>query len=343
MPGCTLDQQAVAALLKEESIRSLDLRRTNVPVGALVNASFFEDLEFLTLEGCELTEHFLESLAKCRNIKDLWLSSTNLTDSSMRYLKPLRSLTTLVFHSTDVSDKSIPILIGLKKLRHVGTRGTRISLKGEFRLSIELPTCWIEGPHVVLSGTAGRNYEFSSAGGGVTDFIRMATAQKLLLVDVSGLQLDANAVTALNAEESIIWLYIGRTNLDTEGLVSASFFENLELLDVEGLTVSKEVLDALSRCKRLIQLRLKSTNIDDALVPHLAQLARQTRLNYLELDHTRISDQSVELLGKMVHLRVLSIRYTRISDKGLSLLRKKLPDCHVSDIVWPSRAGHSVE
>jgi len=62
----------------------------------------------------------------------------------------------------------------------------------------------------------------------------------------------------------------------------------------------------------------------------LAQLKNLSRLQYLDLSHSRISDRAVDELTPMRSLARLDVRGTRISSEGLDRLRRALPECQIS-------------
>ena len=57
----------------------------------------------------------------------------------------------------------------------------------------------------------------------------------------------------------------------------------------------------------------------------LAHLRRLTKLNYLLLDHTRVSDAGLEHLKSLTGLRNLNLSDTRVTGAGVARLQKALP------------------
>jgi hypothetical protein len=99
----------------------------------------------------------------------------------------------------------------------------------------------------------------------------------------------------------------------------------VERLNLRNLLVGDEFLRRLPALSKLSFLHLLGSRITDAGVEHLG---RFPALRTLEVDETRISDQALPAL-KRLPLDELDVGETRITVEGVQELKQALPKCQV--------------
>jgi hypothetical protein len=85
-------------------------------------------------------------------------------------------------------------------------------------------------------------------------------------------------------------------------------------------------MDAIGSLTNLEWLDLDHTRITDA---GLAKLAGLTKLTELGLDSVELTDKGVVSLAGIGSLRELDLYHTLVTDKGFELLQKALPACRI--------------
>jgi hypothetical protein len=94
-----------------------------------------------------------------------------------------------------------------------------------------------------------------------------------------------------------------------------------QLSDLVLLTSFAFDLKVLAKCPKIVSLTVRSTQ-SDITDAHLESLDWVPELIYLDLSHSRISDDSVTQIGKLGQLRTLNVFNTYISELGIAKLRR---------------------
>lgn len=102
------------------------------------------------------------------------------------------------------------------------------------------------------------------------------------------------------------------------GLRHLAALSKLELLELSG-PIEDPSMKGLGGLVGLRTLRLAHPQIDDRIAPQLAKL---TRLQWLDLGDTKITDDGLSGLSGLTELRTLHLHHTRITNRGLAQLAK---------------------
>ncbi len=111
-----------------------------------------------------------------------------------------------------------------------------------------------------------------------------------------------------------------------EKLARLDALHGLRSLTVTNASVSQTAFRYLAGLSRLEWLDLHDTPLTDAGVCHLSAYAHLERLN---LQNTRITDASLPHLARFSRLKWLSIRGTGVSAAGLAFLKAHLRDAEI--------------
>lgn len=122
------------------------------------------------------------------------------------------------------------------------------------------------------------------------------------------------------------------TQLSTAGMRAVGRHNKLWYLELSDTPVSDEGLLHLSGLSELRHLGLSRTNISEVGIKHLVQLTRPWRLQVLQLNGCKISDEGAKLLPQLLGSDsvplTIGLASTPISDAGLEWL---------SDTSWRTR------
>jgi hypothetical protein len=128
-----------------------------------------------------------------------------------------------------------------------------------------------------------------------------------------------------------------KKDIQDSDLAALLDLENVSYLDLTGTTVGDEAMAYLPRIKGLQVVMLKDTQVTDAGMSHLEQvtelvqlicnqsigdeglalLTTADKLNFLDLENSRVTDDGLAYLVAMKSLQRLNLDETGITDKGL--------------------------
>lgn len=115
--------------------------------------------------------------------------------------------------------------------------------------------------------------------------------------------------------ENLRWLDLDLAHVTNAGLRQIGHLTNLERLDMSDTLVSD--ISALRKCSKLIWLGLGSTRITDRDLEHIKHFPNLETLN---IGGTNITDAGLARLKHLKKLRQLNLVDTKITDKGLGYL-----------------------
>jgi hypothetical protein len=107
----------------------------------------------------------------------------------------------------------------------------------------------------------------------------------------------------------------------------SAFAPQIFWLDLSKKEITDSVMDFLGGLGELSVLHLERSTLDDAKLADLVDLF--PRLEYLNLHSTKVSDQSVELLGRFKKLRKLYLWNTQFTQTGVDAVKQALPKAKV--------------
>ena len=126
-PG--IDDAALAALVKQESLQVLDLHdAVNISGDGFLHLSRLRHLHTLRFHRAKIADDSIQHLTKCANLKHLELSAVrSLTDSGFEHLKELQTLEELYVPRTRFSDAGLAAVLQLKNLKKLDITETQVS------------------------------------------------------------------------------------------------------------------------------------------------------------------------------------------------------------------------
>lgn len=320
---------AVAAIARLNSLRSLALRESGISGDSLAHLASLHSLEFLDVSTNELQDEFLEPLRNLEELKTLVISRCNLTNAAGEHLQhlgsletldishnaitnefcddlnPLESLEHLKIGGTDLHDRIVAILSKLTSLQSIDLTGTFIGRQAVDELQRQLPTCVIKwDPSAVrqIDRRVARNV--LDCGGQVSILDRGALVV-LSEGDLPGQEFQLTRIMLdeeCDLDDLAIYLWPGLTRLD--------------VIDAAGSRIQDQDLRWIGESAGLIRLSLNSTDISDA---GLTSLRNLSRLKELDVRGTDIDGTGLKELAACP-LKRLSIGEHRSSAQDWSTL-----------------------
>lgn len=282
-PACVAALEAVAKNLRVEGgyVVDVDLRTTDVGDEILEHLLGLPRLRALRLAETKITSEGLKTVGQIKTLKALDLRMCEIDGDSLSHLTGLSELVELRFSGkeriTDIEDPGMAHIAKLIKLR-----------------SLSLDGLWVSED-------------------GIKTLAPLKDLQQLQL----GKTLVGNEVIpVLENFPKLKSLRLSKNGqLDATGLAQLSAIKNLEELDLSECTAFfDDALESVGKLTKLKKLNLWRAQIGDAGIAALAPL---TNLESLNVDNTRLTDESMPTFSGMTKLTFLHLGSTGITDAGL--------------------------
>ncbi len=221
------------------------LEGTNVTDADLYQLNGLPLLRVLNLKGTKVTDAGLEHLKELRQLRVLTLDSTKVTNAGLECVEGLTELRNLSLDETDVTDAGLKHLRRLTQLEVLSLGEIRITDQGVKNLQAALPRCSIcYGPRkVYASGTDATDCELA-------DLERVRDVQML---DLSDSKVTDAGIEHLKGLVELEWLDLRNTKVTDAALKNLKGLPQLKLLRLAGTNVTTEgvakLQQALPNCK----------------------------------------------------------------------------------------------
>ncbi|MGI9470700.1 MAG: leucine-rich repeat domain-containing protein [Rubripirellula sp.] len=130
---CT--DEAMRQVGKLRRLEYLDVDGTNITNLGVAHLSDLTNLQTLDLQRTAISDPAIKSLSKMTKLSELRLNETQVDGSGLIHLQKLPKLETLTMDGTRLTDQQIPILVKLTRLRSLSIDATRVSPVGTAALS----------------------------------------------------------------------------------------------------------------------------------------------------------------------------------------------------------------
>ena len=312
-------------------------------------------LEDLVLDESNVTDNDLKRLAQLTQLKRLSLVRTAVTNDGLAHLAHLPRLGTLILNSSyHVTDEGLDTLARFESLEELSLLDTTVTLPALIALSSQHDTLQINSPHGVLG-----NRKLALSGTEITDagLLRLHNAQGLQglelprritdrgfrhlhqLADLKYLVAAGTAITdqglkeLLNHTDALSELDLsGCSRLTDNGLAVLATLPNLTQLKLDQTAAGPQLLQDLANNSQLELVSLDGCRaVNDRAIEKLLGSHVHTRLRFLRLSGTRITNASVEPLARnqLPALKGLDLQNTRVTSDLASRLRQRFHGCRV--------------
>lgn len=335
--------EALGAKLSYSQGLSVDLSATMVTDAELAHLVVLAELESLNLGYTDITDARLAHLEGLTKLGSLDLSFSDVTDAGLPHLEGMTELARLNLSATAITAAGLVHLEGLTKLRELFIPqffGDRDWMK---RLKKALPNCRVSVPRTANSVDLddGRLTLLEPADEAPKHPVERQGATRPLAKGKSSASVVVDRGRPRTEEEKSIEAirklggklrrvrYYGRFVVDFGGagitdadLVHLKELKGILVLDLSGTKITDAGLDLLhgsGTLKSVGVLILSGTDITSA---GLSLLGGATQLKTLGIGRTKIGDDGLGNLAKMIGIRSLNLSGTNISNAGLAHLQK---------------------
>lgn len=274
------------------------------------------DLECLSLSKTPIGDAGLAHLAGMRKLKILQLPNTAITDRGLAELSGLSSLEDLQLMQTDITDAGLEHLKSMPSLQRIALSGTNVTSQGVARLRQALPHCEIRPSPEEIDWRNEPPVDIALWPEG------HQPSQAEVLEKVTELGGQA-MVDTKDPQQPIVRLTLDDSQFsDKTLLVLLDQMPNLQLLNLRRVRAGDALAQKLPRWSKLWYLSLDDSRITNA---GLAYVGKLTTLRELSLNGTGITDAGLIHLSGLTNLEQLHTDGTRITDQGRARLKQSLP------------------
>lgn len=294
-------------------LRSLGIQHGSITDKGVLELASLKDLEWLVLEGTNLTDASLKILRNFKRLVTLHIR-TKFTIAGIRVLNELTDLEELGLNHTGVDDTDIRELAGLTKLSTLHLGWTRVTGK-ELHPFAALKTLDIRHSPVTDEG------------------LKSIGQLKLL----SSLQFAHNHISdadmkSLSGLKELKELSLAGTRVTEVGLREIKDFAQLERLDLKYTSASDANMPMIASFRSLKYLDLSFTTVGDRGIKELKALPK---LDTLSLRDTPVTDVGFGELEHFPSLRWVDITNSKVTQEGFDRMRKALPGCRIGAGPFP--------
>jgi Leucine-rich repeat (LRR) protein len=322
--GIAIPRGFVAGLAGRTGIRSLWLPQAAVTDDEMAIIGAFTDLEFLQLDGSNVTDRGFAHVANLKKLTILDMPGVRITD-----LAPVADLVQLdlliLAPGRSTPARSVPGPGGPSSLGPL-RRLTKVT-------QLTLGTTRIEDRELAVVARLPKLSNFMIGGRGITEagLARIAESKSLGCLGLADTSIaDLRPLSPRLHAISTLWME--NSHLTDDGIEPLSREIRLTDLTISGSRMTNAGLDHLASLTSLWRLRLDRSAITDA---GLARLKSLESLETLSLTETKLTDSSVETLAGFQALKSLSLDRSGISPAGTERLKQALPKARISSARMP--------
>jgi Leucine-rich repeat (LRR) protein len=146
------------------------------------------------------------------------------------------------------------------------------------------------------------------------------------------LKITDNSLSDLSSLEHLVFLNLYGNRLTDEGMSDLAKLTQLQFLDLSLVGITDKGVHALAPLKRLrVLYLLYNTGFSGPLLTDdcMTTISGFKDLNYLNIVGAKISNGSLDELGKLKNLVHLEIQYTRVNPAGVERLQDLLPHARI--------------
>ncbi|RPI55459.1 MAG: hypothetical protein EHM55_07790 [Acidobacteria bacterium] len=306
--------------MAEGKITAVSLDGTSITDREVVVFTRLPALKELSLQHTEISTIGLEQLAAVRSLERLDLGHTLLGDNALPMLASLTNLRVLEMPSTLVEGTGLAALKDLPHLREIDLGNAPITDEGMEQLA------QLTG----LESIDLRHTDITDAG--MPHFGALTNLKRL---DLTSADITEKGLEGLAPLTGLEELDLSFTRFAEPGLETIAKLTALKRLGLEQTSITDVGMAFVAKLPALEALNLNYTPVSD---DGIALLAENKAFIELKLDRTDVTDKSLGWLSGQTNLKYLDLYHTRLSEQAYQSLRKALPK---TDINWSLDASRA--
>jgi len=286
-------EQALASLRQFPELESLIIRSDHIRISEVSLLPCLPELRLLAIKGSGGT--------------------TDYPPDDLRPLDEAENLYNLVIDKYPMRHETLDVLQKKHRLRRLE----------------------LSGPHVndhLLAGLGPLDNldELTLKQTSITDdgLRHLAGLRQLRILTIENAPIQGRGFAALENLSALRSLDVTSTRFDDEGMPALQTFPSLHVLRCENTLIHGNGIKQLLRSTQLETLDAGNCPITDEALANLRQLP--SRLHWLDVSHSQITDASLDSLETGTELSVLSIVGTKTTPARIKQFQAKCPWCFVS-------------
>ncbi len=293
-------------------------------------------LERVDINGGDLSDEGLKSLAHCRDLVSLGVGGNHVTDAGLETLGGLTRLERLRLDDTNVTDAGLEKLKDLKRLKVLQVSSLAFTGSGLDSLSgcSALEGLQLGGPKLtddvfrhVAKFPALRSLRFFATKIGDSQAADLGSCVNLEELWLDGTKFGDTGMKYVHSLKKLKVLRVGDTLVTDAGVANLAGLTAMEEIFVYGTRVTDAGLRSLEDLPKLRRLWLIGTSVTTVGVERLKRLPD---LEELFLNGTRIDNDGLNCLKSFPKLRTVGLSGPRVTREAAESLRKELPTLNVS-------------
>lgn len=214
---------------------------------AIIAISKMTSLRTLSLGYTRIDGKLLRALSKLENLENLYLTGTGICSSDIEFLSSCSHIEKLVFGGTKVDDDCLLVISKLRRLRALYFFGEKVSDKG----ALEISKCRL------LEELSVERTQMGDAG------IRniLDRCSKLRSVNVGGTGIGNESMRNANKLKELESINLSNTSVGGLGVSSLAELDNLKYLNISGNFIDEDCASQISRMKRLAVIQMRQSTL----------------------------------------------------------------------------------
>jgi len=273
-----------------------------VPLGGSIQRDASDNIVAVNLRGAWVNDVELMDLANLPHLEQLDLSHTRITDEGMLHLKSAAGIRELnLYYAELITDQGMSAIRNWKMLKRLNLRGTRVA-------------------------------------NGTLEIVSRLT--QLEALDIANTQVTDNGMDQLIALTNLKELALGRSRVGEADLAFLRMLPSLESLDLSGARpvppdmslgkrapsvppIPQKTVEAIAQLKNLRKLKLGFSGVSAEDLKILSSLENVEKLGLEECP--RVDDRAAAELIHWKSLKYLDLQATKVTPQSLEMLRKAKP------------------
>jgi len=355
-----------ASSIKSEYVMAINrssFGKNIIDMNSFRSLSFEKVCGFCFYSDVDLDRDLIVELSRDKRIKYLMIGTSSISNTDVEKLLENNSLFYLVINGTKASNFPQIVkpnkLIKIMAIQNATLTEAAITPLGKWPKLRQLDFQECEFPTEAAQAVAAfPNLEtliLQSAKTNDDAFAKLLTSKTLKHLDLSHTSVDGSGLRGSN-NDTIESLNISNTKFIDDYVSDLKNLRSLKALNMASTSITTKCLESIASLKDLEDLSLAESQlglrriIDDNAAEQISRLQKLVRLDlsqskltskglafiqliptleYLTLDRTHISDESLPILTKMKKLKYLSLVQCDLTESGIKRLRDELPNCKI--------------